>query len=175
MANNNTSLKKQLNLAFTKQGLLYIAWRIPSMLFWTFICSGLLLVGQGLYQSNVSGDYLLNVKSVVAEKKIAIGDNLSFNLCREPRYNGIISERNVRSFYIVDQDGKQTPVKQSSLPEVAYETTSQPCILIEIKAAKIPQAIGDYYFCQVVTFDAWGYQKTANFCSTTWEVAELDK
>lgn len=168
------TLKQQFKLAFTKQGLSYVAYRIPSMLFWAFICTGLLVFGQTLYQSNVSGDYLLNVKSVTAEEKIAVGDNLSFNFCRSPRYAGILSKKNVRSFYVVDSQGNQTPVRQNVLPDVAYEVIKNPCILIEIKAANLPQNVGRYYFCQQITFDAWGHDKVANFCSTEWVVAEQD-
>jgi hypothetical protein len=168
------TFKQQLELAFSKKGLSYVVYRIPSMLFWAFICTGLLLFGQTIFQNNVSGDYLLNVKSVTAEEKIAVGDNLSFNFCREPRYPGILSKKNVRSFYIVDSRGNQTPVRQNILPDVAYEQVRQPCILIEIKAANIPQELGRYYFCQQITFDAWGHDKVANFCSSEWQVVPVD-
>lgn len=163
-----------MRAAFSKEGLKFLARRVPSIIFWTAISTTAITLGQNLYYSNVSGDYLLNVKSVQAEPSIAIGDNLSFNFCREPRYGGIISKTNVRSFYIVDQQGNRTPVAQSVLPDVAYEVIPQPCILLEIKAKNIPQQLGSYYFCQQITFTAYGYEKVANFCSTTWQVLQND-
>lgn len=165
---------RSMGAAFSKEGLKFFARRVPSMIFWAAICTTAITLGQNLYYSNVSGDYLLNVKSVQAEPTIAQGDNLSFNFCREPRYAGIVSKSNVRSFYIVDEKGNRTPVGQNILPDVAYEVVPQPCILLEIKAQSIPQDLGRYYFCQQIVFNAYGYEKVANFCSTTWEVKKSD-
>lgn len=170
MKKNITYLGHSARVAFTKEGLRFLAKRIPSIIFWTAISTTALTLGQSEYERNVTGDYLLNVSAVQTEPTIGIGDNLSFNFCRAPRYGGIVSKTNVRSFYIVDEQGNQTPVKQSVLPDVAYEKINQPCILLEIKAANIPQKLGKYYFCQQIVFNAYGYEKTANFCSTQWEV-----
>lgn len=110
------------------------------------------------------------MQSVIAAKEVEQGNDLKFVLCREPRYSGIVSNKNVRSFYYVADSGKRIPASQVSLPEIAYENTADPCVPLSIPANKRPDAMGKYSFCQQVTFNAWGHEKTANFCSTEWRV-----
>ena len=161
---------QQVSMAFTRQGLGYITSRIPSMVFWATICSILLTLGQVAYQRNVTGDYLLNVKSATTEKKVEVGEPISFSFCRSPRYAGIVSYRNIRSFYLVKETGQRIPVEQRILPDVAYEVTTDPCIVLDIAPTSAPQVPGRYKFCQQIQFKAWGYDKQANFCSTEWQL-----
>lgn len=154
---------------FSKHGLKFFLSRVPSIVFWATISTVMLTLGQGLYERNVSGDYLLNVQSATVEKKVAVGEQISFSFCRKPRYDGIVSDRNIRTFYLLE-DGRRIPVDQRILPDVAYEVTTDPCIVIDINPINAPQIPGRYKFCQQITFNAWGYEKQANFCSTEWEL-----
>ena len=49
MQRRKFNFKEQVNLAFTKRGMSYLVHRIPSVVFWAFICSGLLLFGQTIF------------------------------------------------------------------------------------------------------------------------------
>lgn len=163
-------ITEQLKLTFSAAGMNYVLQRIPSMVFWATICTILITLGQNIYERNVTGDFLLNVQSATVEKKVAVGESISFSFCRAPRYEGIVSNRNVRSFYLIKDTGQRVPIEQRILPDVAYEVTTEPCIVLDIKPASAPQVPGKYRFCQQIQFIAYGYPKQANYCSTDWQL-----
>lgn len=164
-----------MRAAFSREGLRFFLSRTPSILFWAAVCTITLSLGQSIYERNVSGDYLLNVQSATVEKTVKVGEPISFSFCRQPRYGGIVSNTNVRTFYLLKDTGQEIPVDQRILPDVAYEVTKQPCLVIDIAPINAPQIPGNYKFCQQITFTAWGYDKQANFCSTEWELVPAEK
>lgn len=121
-----------------------------------------------IYYGIVTGDYLLNVESVTAEKEVEQGDELSIAFCRSPRVR-IIAVNNIRTFYLSENN---QPVYQRNLPDgVAYEFTTDPCQPLTIKSNQRPDEIGTYKFCQEFDFDTYyGQKKTARFCSTDYQV-----
>lgn len=101
------------------------------------------------YYGYVDGNYLLNVSSVVAEKKVEQDDTLSVAFCRDPRVR-IIAVNNIRTFYL-DEDN--TPVYERRLPDgISYERTSNPCQPLSIKVDQRPNELGVYRFCQEFDF-----------------------
>lgn len=121
------------------------------------------------YFRTVSGDELLNVKSVVAQKTVQQGQDLSVEFCREPRTR-IVATNNIRTFYL-DKDGKEVSVKQRNLPDgIDYESIGDNCPEIKILAKNQPQETGTYRFCQRFEFVTRGNEKIATFCSTTYQV-----
>lgn len=122
------------------------------------------------YYAYVSGDYLLNVKSVVTEKRVEQDDTLSVAFCRDPRVR-IVAVNNIRTFYL---DADNTPVYQRNLPDnIAYERTADECQPLSIKVDQRPNELGTYKFCQEFDFyTEFDQKKTAHFCSTSYEVIE---
>lgn len=123
---------------------------------------------RAIYCGLVTGDYLLNVESVTAEKEVEQGEDLSIAFCRSPRVR-IITINNVRTFYLSSDN---RPVYQRNLPDgVACEFTSDPCQPLTIKADQRPDEIETYKFCQEFDFKTYyGQVKTVHFCSTDYQV-----
>jgi len=121
------------------------------------------------YYRDVSGDELLNVKSVVAQKTVEQGANLEVEFCREPKAR-IVASNNIRTFFL-DQDGSEVVVKQRNLPDgIEYESIGDSCPSIVVLAKNQPQQTGTYRFCQRFQFVTRGSEKIATFCSTQYEV-----
>ena len=126
-----------------------------------------------LYQRHVPGNHLLNVKSVTAQVQVDSNDDLTVVFCRSPRYSAIVSDVNVRTFYINSEDNSTdvfTPAAQEILPTVAYEKRDQNCLPLRISPDKRPNSPGKYYFCQQIKFKAYGVDKDTSFCSTEYEI-----
>lgn len=121
------------------------------------------------YFRTVSGDEVLNVKSVLAPTKLIQGDDLVIEFCREP-LERIVATNNIRTFYL-DQDGKEVAVSQRNLPDgIEYEPVDGGCVPLVIFAENQPQELGLYRFCQRFEFPLRGHEKIATFCSTQYEV-----
>lgn len=121
-----------------------------------------------VYYGFTSGDYLLNVTGVTAEKKVEQDDSLSVAFCRDPRVR-ITAINNVRTFYLTEEN---TPVFERRLPDnISYEKTPDPCQALSIKVDQRPNELGVYRFCQEFDFyTEFNQKKTASFCSTEYEV-----
>lgn len=73
---------------------------------------------RAVYYGFVSGDYLLNVESTTAEKKVEQDDPLSVAFCRSPRAR-IVATNNVRTFYLTEDN---RAVFERRLPDdISYE------------------------------------------------------
>ena len=126
-------------------------------------------VAEDNYWRDVSGDELLNVKSVVAQKTVQRGQDLSVEFCREPKTR-IVATNNIRTFYL-DEAGEEVVVKQRNLPDgIEYESVGDTCPEIKVLAKNQPQETGTYRFCQRFQFVARSNEKIATFCSTQYEV-----
>lgn len=124
---------------------------------------------RAFYYSYYDGNYFLNVGSVTAEPKVDQDDSLSVVFCREPKAR-IIAVDNIRTFYLADNGHA---VYERRLPDgISYERSQEPCQPLSIKRNQRPNEPGRYRFCQEFDFEVNGYQKTANFCSTEYEVVE---
>lgn len=123
-----------------------------------------------LYYGYASGDYLANVKSVVAEPVVDVDDPLTVAFCRDPRVR-IIAVNNIRTFYITADN---RPVLQRNLPDnISYERTDTPCQPLSIRPSQRPNELGTYRFCQEFDFETeFGQRKTASFCSTEYQIVE---
>lgn len=121
-----------------------------------------------VYYGVVDGNYLLNVQSVTAEKRVEQDDGLSVAFCRDPRVR-IVAKENIRTFYL---SGDNKAVYQRNLPEnISYEKTDTFCQPLTIKSDQRPNDLGKYRFCQEFDFFTdLGQKKSARFCSTEYEV-----
>lgn len=125
------------------------------------------------YFGFTTGDYLLNVKSVVAETTVDTTDNLNVVFCRDPRLR-ITAVNNVRTFYLTEDN---RPVLERRLPEnINYERITRDtntCLPLTIRPDQRPNTVGKYNFCQEFDFfTEFNQKKTASFCSTSYEVIE---
>ena len=123
-----------------------------------------------IYYGFTSGNYLLNAQSVTAEKTVEQDDDLGVAFCREPRVR-ITANNNVRTFYLTETGQS---VFQRTLPDgINYSEIEGKCVPLKIKSEQRPNDLGKYRFCQEFDFyTEFGQKKTANFCSTEFEVLE---
>lgn len=123
-----------------------------------------------IYYGFATGNYLLNVQSVTAEKSVEQDDDLGVAFCREPRIR-ITARNNIRTFYLTESGD---PVFQRTLPDgIDYSSNEGKCIPLKITSEQRPNDLGKYRFCQEFDFvTEFGQKKTVHFCSTEFEVKE---
>lgn len=152
----------QIRLALSKSGLAYFGSRIPSMMFWATISTGLLIGGQYLYYNVLPSNYFFSYKSPAHVSDTELGKTPVLDYCRMG--NGtypVVVDAQVRKVepptYV-----QQYQVK-SSLPE------GNGCISREI--ASKPVAPGDYkiFYTARVTLP-FGVEKTATFETNAFTV-----
>jgi hypothetical protein len=76
---------EQLHLALSKRGLGYVLGRIPSMLFWSTICTGLLIGGQFLFYSLMPATYFAKYDEVGKVSDAKLGEKPVLKYCRFSR------------------------------------------------------------------------------------------
>lgn len=154
-----------------------ILWLV-GVIFMLTIFVPLAFAGRYVFRNLVSGDYLLNVSAATAgtvtsrgiDSTIKQDQNLPVLFCREPRYDGIIADTMVRSFYVIDDDGNQYAIDNTISHDIPYEKSGSPCVGLMISPDRRPNTPNKYKFCQLIIFKAWGLEKHANFCSTEYTI-----
>lgn len=157
-ANTMDRIKKlytQTRLAFSKSGMGYIISRLPSIVFWSTVSTGLLIGGQFLYFDLLPGNYFFSYKSPAHVSNVELGKTPVLDYCRmsNDTYPVVINAQ-VRKVEppVYTQQYQVT----SSLPE------GSGCVSREV--AVKPAAPGDYkIFYTVKVTLPFGVEKYATF------------
>lgn len=152
-----------VHLALSKSGLGYFASRIPSIIFWSTISTGLLIGGQYLYYNILPGNYFFNYKSPAHVSSVELGKTPTLDYCRTS--NGT---------YPVVIDAQVRKVEPPVYTQQYQITSSLPegtgCVSREV--ATKPTAPGEYkiFYTARVTLP-FGIEKTATFETNAFTVS----
>ncbi len=160
--NKLKQLFNQTRLALSKSGLSYFASRIPSMMFWATISTGLLIGGKYLYYNVLPSNYFFSYKSPAHVSDTELGKAPVLDYCRMS--NGtypVVVDAQIRK--VEPPVYVQQYQVASSLPE------GSGCLSREI--ASKPVAPGDYkiFHTARVTLP-FGVEKTATFETNAFTV-----
>ena len=164
---------------------MYILRALRKNLITRFIIGALFIFGVGLifglivlyplrhvYYGIASGNFLLNVTSVIAENTVKQDKELVVTFCRKPRTR-ITAIDNIRIFYIQQHNGEETPVYERRLPDgIDYQRlhNGNQCLPIRINPNQRPNDPGRYRFCQEFSFYVDSFKKSTQFCSTEYRI-----
>lgn len=151
-----------VRLALSKSGLSYFVSRIPSIMFWATISTGLLIGGQYLYYNVLPPDYFFSYKSPAHVSDTELGKTPTLDYCRMS--NGtypVVVDAQIRK--VEPPVYVQQYQVSSSIPE------GSGCVSREI--ASKPVAPGDYkiFYTARVTLP-FGVEKTATFETNAFTV-----
>lgn len=80
-----TKILRNLHDAFSKGGIAYLLSRIPSIMFWSVISTGLIIGAQYLYFTVMPGNYFLRYDEGAKIHDVSVGETPVLHYCREAR------------------------------------------------------------------------------------------
>lgn len=160
------NLKEQIRLTFSKRGIAYLFSRVPSVLFWSTISTGLLIGGQYLYFNVLPANYFFNYQNPAKISNVELGVTPTLEYCRTSRgdYPIVVNAqiRKVEPPVYVQQYQVDTNLPQGS-----------GCIEREIQER--PSVPGEYkIFYSVEVELPFGVKKYARFETNAFKVAVPD-
>lgn len=155
-----------VRLAFSKSGLGYVVTRIPSMVFWSTICTGLLIGGQYLYFSFLPSNYFFSYESPAKVSNVMLGQTPVLEYCRKSIGNyPIIVNANIRKV--------EPPVYTQQYQVKTDIPQGQGCLSREV--ADKPTVPGEYkIFYTVKATLPFGVEKYATFETDVFNVGVPD-
>lgn len=151
-----------IRLAFTKSAFGYLVSRIPSMMFWSVISTGLLVGGQYLYFNVLPADYFFSYKSPAHVADTQLGQTPTLDYCRTS--NGtypVVIDAQIRKV--------EPPVYTQQYQVTSSILEGSGCVSREI--ASRPTVPGDYkiFYTARVTLP-FGVEKVATFETNSFKV-----
>ena len=131
---------------------------------------------QNIYYTLADGNWFLDVQGASVTYTVDNGHTSTdvpqnqlgdFTLVRSPR-DRISAYNVVRTFYL---KADNRAVLQRTIPDtIEYEQNVDQNI-IPLRPEQRPNDLGEYYFCQTVTFKVWqNIEKHATFCSSNYQI-----
>lgn len=83
---------RKVRLTFSKNGLAFLVRRIPSMVFWATVCTGLLISLQYIYYHAMPAKNFIDYSRIAEVKDTKLGEEIQLTYCRVANgtYNVII-------------------------------------------------------------------------------------
>lgn len=77
----------KVRLTFTKKGLAFLMQRIPSMIFWATVCTGLIVGIQYVYYHAMPAKQFIDYSRVAEVKDVEVGEEVTLTYCRVAKGN----------------------------------------------------------------------------------------
>lgn len=156
------TVANNIKLAFTKSGLGYVFSRVPSMIFWSVVSTGLLVSCQYLFFTFVPSSYFLTYNSPAHVNNTDLGQRPTLSYCRISRGDyPIVVNAQLRKV--------EPPVYVKQYQVDTLLPKGSGCIDREV--ANTPTSPGDYkIFYTVVASLPFGVEKTASFETAAFNV-----